>query len=65
MTPAEKETRYLLAIPGMGESIRKGMSASPEECSDRLWEGMGSVGSGQESDEEPRTLQQEADHQEG
>jgi|GEM_PF-6409801 len=39
MTPAEKETLYLLSISGMMESIREGMAMSPEQCSDRLdWE---------------------------
>jgi len=29
-------TLYLLSVPGMRESIRKGLSTSVEECSDRL-----------------------------
>jgi len=31
-----QETLYLLSIPGMRESIRKGLSTSVEECLDRL-----------------------------
>lgn len=27
-----QETLYLLSIPGMGESIKKGMATPPEEC---------------------------------
>ena len=31
-----QETLYLLSIPGMRESIIKGMNTSIEECSDKL-----------------------------
>jgi antitoxin YefM len=33
---ALQETLYLLSIPGMRESIRDGMNASIEECSEEL-----------------------------
>ncbi len=32
---AIQETVYLLSIPGMRESIRRGMRTSPKKCSDR------------------------------
>jgi antitoxin YefM len=31
-----QETLYLLSIPGMAESIRKGLKAPVEQCTDRL-----------------------------
>jgi prevent-host-death family protein len=31
-----EETLYLLSIPGMRESIRKGLKTSLEECADKL-----------------------------
>jgi len=33
---AIQETLYLLSIPGMRESIRKGMSTPVEKCSEKL-----------------------------
>jgi len=33
---AIQETLYLLSIPGMGDSIRKGLKTSLEECSGEL-----------------------------
>jgi antitoxin YefM len=33
---AIEETLYLLSIPGMRESIRKGMAISAEKCSEKL-----------------------------
>ena len=33
---AIEETLYLLAIPGMGASIRKGMKESVEDCSPKI-----------------------------
>ena len=33
---AIQETMYLLSVPGMRESIREGLAASPDECSKEL-----------------------------
>ncbi len=33
---AIQETLYLLSIPGMGDSIRKGLKTPVEECSEEL-----------------------------
>jgi prevent-host-death family protein len=33
---AIQETLYLISIPGMRESIRKGLKTPPEECSEEL-----------------------------
>lgn len=33
---AVQETLYLLSIPGMRESIRKGMETSVDECSEEI-----------------------------
>ena len=33
---AIQETVYLLSIPGMRESIREGMSTTPDECAKEL-----------------------------
>lgn len=33
---AEKETRYLLSIPGMEESIKEGMNTPIDDCDDKL-----------------------------
>ena len=33
---AIQETLYLLSIPGMGASIRKGLKTPVEECSEKL-----------------------------
>jgi len=33
---AIQETLYLLSVPGMRESIREGLAASPDECSTAL-----------------------------